>query len=474
MTMTKSEIANVIRKAADIVEHQPAHPAKCWADADSSGAYFVDGKRPNMPDGTVCYCAGGAIAHVLTGVEKPYWYQYVSSDVAKAIAEVGCTHIQHFNDGHSGKETAAYMRSLADAIAPKVPTLTDIMSNQANGNWNASLGADETERTTEAYRRRLLAWAEALETEFIGNHWNYRNWSCVTDEQGYKNNWYANAMPDADAPISSHCGTAACAAGWLYLMPEAKRAGAGKGAEWDGHKPDARVAWTKAGEFFGIPPNVYQGITFGHGEDLAELGAPIVLNLHSSTPKDVAAVIRWAADKYQPTPKYRRKTPRVEKPGTKRYMAKLLRDGAKFLETHKHGRCYLYRDGAYCAMGAIAAGAIGEVVPTGDRYANDRPLRAFLDSAFGGSWYSGQSVVLGDLVPVALTAVTGGRFGYRNEGCVTKVNDDPKVTKEEVMALLRTMAYMLEHGGKLPKQYAAFEHAAFEHAAFEPKEGAGQ
>lgn len=155
------------------------------------------------------------------------------------------------------------------------------------------------------------------------------------------------------------------------------------------------------------------------------------------------------------------KPKRTEKQGTKRYYAKLFRDGASFLESHEHTSGYLIRrdeDGTcrYCAMGAVAAASVGENKTETD-YSD------WLDTAFNSaSWWNWiKSAEAQKLVQIAAKTVAGPteiehlriEIAHLNANIVG-VNDCVfSKNKTNMVRTMRLMAYMLEHGGKLPKSY---------------------
>ncbi len=101
---------------------------------------------------------------------------------------------------------------------------------------------------------------------------------------------------------------------------------------------------------------------------------------------------------------------------SKRAAAKMLRNAAKFLETHKWGQGYLYHHGAYCAMGAInkSNGGTPSDIPDEKLWTRHIAVRAVARTV---CWSS-----------------------------VTFWNDYPGRTKEEVIKAFREAARALEHG----------------------------
>lgn len=161
--------------------------------------------------------------------------------------------------------------------------------------------------------------------------------------------------------------------------------------------------------------------------------------------------------------------PRVEKPGTKRYFAQLFRKAATVLDTNEHtiGSLYANYDGkdCFCAMGAVAKAA-------GCDAADKDSFDAFLSKLFGGDWMHDHRNVIGESIITTAADRVLGKHNLTGGGwkSVWANNDEygakfltagGRITKPEAKAKiqewLRTMAYMLEHGGKLPKRYRTSE-----------------
>lgn len=187
----------------------------------------------------------------------------------------------------------------------------------------------------------------------------------------------------------------------------------------------------------------------------------------SHSKEETVAYMRSKADELAPPEKNVTLDPPSPKPamppkkGTKRYYAKLFRDGAKFLDTHNHTACALVRQTTsgpcYCAMGAVAM-ASGEATEG----MTQPELCTLLNRLFGdgGDWYGGHANAIGRKLIYSAALATLGPDGARD--LVVSANDcyaapfsdgsciSTAAAKANVQRFMRTIAYMLEHGGKLP------------------------
>lgn len=146
--------------------------------------------------------------------------------------------------------------------------------------------ADPEETTHKACRRRLLSWAELLESEMVHSHWDYGDWGEGTERMPMK------------ACEESLCGTVACAGGWLFMTPEARNYGFEP--MFFTNRPSGRTDGSyHTADYFGITDNDVDYITLaGPPPD----GCPR-LNLRGNPPssaKDVAKAIRTLADLRHP------------------------------------------------------------------------------------------------------------------------------------------------------------------------------
>jgi hypothetical protein len=117
----------------------------------------------------------------------------------------------------------------------------------------------------------------------------------------------------------------------------------------------------------------------------------------------------------------------MDKKLTKRYVAGLIRKGAKWLEENqdKHIAGTYHRNGSYCAIGAVVSGAIN-VPEEGD-----------------GAYYPDEFFELE-------RAIVGSFRGATNSGPGLAHVNDAKVAqgdKQSVVRALRKTARFLEHGG---------------------------
>ena len=363
------------------------------------------------------------------------------------------------SNSSSPADVARVIRWIADVKYPS-KTIADVMAEETNGFFTQCVTGDETERTPEAFRRRCLAWAELLESTWVENHWSYEQWA-ARGGNDIGPSRLLTLMPESCDSADSACGTTACAGGWLYLVPEAWRAGSRPGFGWQ-NDPYGGCSDSSYAEFLGIDADAVYALTRASNGTLRATYPESIfdglkpLDLKESSPKDVAAYIRRIADHCFPVEVP--KKPRTDKPGSKRFLAKLFKDGANFLETHNHTVRSLFEPdtGCYCAMGAVAACQIGEGKQPED-------YTAELSRLFpGGSWFDTHWRAIG---AENIRKACNDTFGHTRNSTVWGTNDDNvrcvagRPSKPEdrakVIRFMRTLAYILEHGGKTRAEYKA-------------------
>ncbi len=137
----------------------------------------------------------------------------------------------------------------------------------------------------------------------------------------------------------------------------------------------------------------------------------------SSEALDNLAMV-WGLKPYRLAVRTEKPAVRVEKPGTKRFIASIYRKAADFFDTHNwcKGLFHNPKDDSYCAVGGFRA------------------------VATEGSYVHG-----------ALREEKILSFAVAGKFMVMMVyNDLASTTKADIQRFMRGVAYMLEHGGRLP------------------------